>query len=115
MGGSNPPFFNGGIMEERKFIELLGQKGTVKILRTINDRKRCTSTNLKTIASQSTLRDRLNQFEKRGLINKIKNEKKREAYYEMTEKGKRVIQILDNVGNLFKESEKVNHERKESL
>jgi DNA-binding HxlR family transcriptional regulator len=92
-------------MKENKFIELLGQKGTVKILRTINDQEMVTSTNLKTIASRSTLYERLKQFEKLGLINKIKPEKKRETCYEMTEKGKRVIQILDNLGNLFKESE----------
>ena len=91
-------------MEERKFIELLGQKKTVKILKTINDQEKVTSTNLKTIASQSTLRDRLKQFEKLGLIRKIKTEKKRKTYYEMTEKGKRVIQIIDNLGNIIKES-----------
>ena len=92
-------------MEERKFIELLGQKGTLKILKTINDQKKVTPTNLKTIASRSTLRDRLKQFEKLGLINKIKTEKKRETYYEMTEKGKRVIRLLDNLGNIIKELE----------
>jgi len=92
-------------MEGRKFLELLGQKGTVKILRTINDRERCTSTNLKTIVSRSTLYERLKQFEKLGIIKQAKTEKKRETYYEITEKGKKVIKILDNLGNLFKESE----------
>ena len=92
-------------MEERKFIELLGQEGTVKILRTINNRGRVTSTNLKTIASRSTLYERLKQFEKLGLIKRINPEKKREATYEITEKGKRVVKILDKFDNIIKESE----------
>ena len=92
-------------MEERKFIELLGQKGTVKILRMINNSGKCTSTNLKTIASRSTLHERLKQFEKLGLIKQVNPEKKRETYYEITEKGKGVIRLLDKLGNLFKESE----------
>lgn len=92
-------------MKERRFIELLGQIGTVKILKTINNSEKCKFTDLKTITSRSTLYQRLNQLTTLGLIKKIKHEKQREKHYEITEKGKKVVEIIDKLGNLFKKSE----------
>jgi DNA-binding HxlR family transcriptional regulator len=81
---------------EGKVIELLGQTGTVKILKTINNSKKCKFTDLIVITSRTTLYRRLKQFIKLGLIrhNLIKTGKQREEWYETTEKGKKVVGIL---------------------
>lgn len=92
-------------MSEKEFIKLLGLIGTVRILKTINNSKKCKFTDLMVITSRTTLYRRLKQFIKLRLITHkmIKTEKKREEWYETTKKGKKVVEILDRIGNLIKE------------
>jgi DNA-binding HxlR family transcriptional regulator len=92
-------------MEEKKFIEFLGQTGTVRILKTINNSEKCIFTDLIAITSRTTLYRRLKQLTKLNLIkyNMIKEKGKRKEWYETTEKEKKVVKILDQLGKLRKE------------
>jgi DNA-binding HxlR family transcriptional regulator len=89
------------VFEERG-SSLCTQK-KVRILKTLNNSEKCKFTNLLELTSRTTLYRRLKQLIKLGLISyNMRREKgKRKEWYETTEKGKKVVEILDRIGNLI--------------
>jgi len=77
-------------------------KGTIQILKLIKKRKKAHHRELKTTFSYKTLNIRLNQLLKLNLIeHHFFKGKKREEWYELTERGKKIVLILEKMDDII--------------
>ena len=93
---------------EEEFLKLIGSKGTIDILRYLNKHKTGQYKDLIELVNEVTLYNRVKQLLKFSLIvHHLDKKDVRREWYEITEKGKRVLQIL---GTLKKLGEDINLE-----
>jgi DNA-binding HxlR family transcriptional regulator len=92
-------------MEIEEFYKILGLKGTVKILKFLNKHGKAEYIDLSSIISYTSLNTRLMQLETLNLIEHHfdRGKEKREEWYELTEKGEKLILIFDQLEQLIKE------------
>jgi len=96
-----------GIQEKRdkmdeitrmRLLALLGSKDTKEILQYLHKHERVQYTNFDLIISVPTLNKRLRKLLKFGLVEHcIAKEPRRREWYEITEKGKRVLEIMEDM------------------
>ncbi len=87
-------------MDERRILRLLGLRGTITILRYLNEHSTAQYHQFNQFIETSTLNERLRQllhfkfinhyFVKEGVI-------KRKEWYELTEKGRKVLKIAETI------------------
>ncbi len=87
-------------MDEKRILRLLGLRGTIAILRYLNEHSTAQYHQFNQFIITSTLNERLRQllhfklinhyFVKEGVI-------KRKEWYELTEKGKKVLKIAEAI------------------
>lgn len=82
---------------ERTFLQVLGLTGTVEILKYLNEHNTATYKELRQFASIATLNRRLNQLIWFGLIEHHLKQFKRSEHYSITEKGKRVFSLVQQL------------------
>lgn len=92
-------------MKIEEFYEILGLKGTVNILKYINEHGKARYIDLSSIISYASLNTRLTQLETLNLIEHHfdRGKEKREEWYELTEKGKKIILIFNQLEEIIKE------------
>jgi predicted transcriptional regulator len=85
--------------------QVLGLAGTVEILKCISEHEKCKYIDLASITGYGTLNTRLVQLTSFKLIkHNIKRDKNgRREWYEITEKGKKFVKILEQLEQLDKE------------
>ena len=86
-------------MIKRTLIEVIGLVATAEILKKANEKGTAKYMAFKSFASYSTLNIRLLQLTQLGLLkhNIVRDEERREEWYIITEKGKKVLQILERL------------------
>jgi DNA-binding HxlR family transcriptional regulator len=92
-------------MKIEEFYRILGLRRTVKILKYLNEYGKARYIDLSTIISFASLNIRLTQLESLNLIGHHFNrgKEKREEWYELTEKGKKLILIFNQLEEIVKE------------
>ena len=92
-------------MIKRTLIEVIGLLATADILKMVNEKGKTNYMDLKPLASYSTLNKRLLQLVNLGLLkhNIVRDKERREEWYEITEKGKKVLRILEQLQNVAEE------------
>jgi len=86
-------------MIKRALVEILGLTAALEILEKVNKCGKIKYKSLKPLASCSTINIRLLQLTHFGLLKHemIRNKEKREEWYEITEKGRKVLGILERL------------------
>lgn len=82
---------------EKTFLQVLGLAGTVGILEYLNEHNTATYKELREFASIATLNRRLNQLTSFGLIEHHFEQFKRKEHYSITEKGRKVFSIVQQL------------------
>ena len=92
-------------MRIEEFYKVLGLKGTVNILKFLYEHEKLRYIDLSSIISYASLNTRLMQLENLNLIEHHFNrgKERREEWYELTERGKKLILIFDQVEEIIKE------------
>ncbi|MBU7047517.1 MAG: winged helix-turn-helix transcriptional regulator [Theionarchaea archaeon] len=92
-------------MKIEEFYKILGLRGTVKILKYLNEQGKARYIDLSFIISYASLNTRLTQLETLNIIEHHFNrgKEKREEWYELTEKGKKLILIFDQLEEIINE------------
>ena len=92
-------------MIKRTLIEVIGLTATPEILKKVNEKGTAKYMDLKSLASYSTLNIRLLQLAQLGLLkhNIVRNEERREEWYEITGKGKKILKILEQLQKVAEE------------
>ena len=89
---------------EEEFLKLISLKGTIDILRYLNKHKTRQYKDLIELVNGVTLYNRVKQLLKFDLIIHCLDKKDvRKEWYEITEKGKRVLQILEDLRKLVED------------
>lgn len=86
-------------MKEKTFIQVLGLAGTVKILEYLKEHETASYKDLIQFGSVSTLNRRLNQLVNFGLIQHHFQQYNRKEWYSITEKGRKVFSIVEQLIN----------------
>ena len=79
---------------EKDFLKLLGLSGTIDILFYLNKHGQGQYENFNSLVSISTLNKRLSQLLEFGLISHHSTREDAEEWYEITEKGRKVVEHL---------------------
>jgi len=83
---------------EEKILRLLGLKGTITILRYLDEHNTAQYKHLNELMNVNVLNKRVNQLTKFNLICHHADPKDlRRKWYELTEKGEKILQILENM------------------
>ena len=92
-------------MIKRTLIEVIGLVATGEILKKVNEKGKTNYMDLKPLTCYSTLNKRLLQLTQLGLLkhNIIRDKERREEWYTITEKGKKVLRILEQLQKLAEE------------
>ena len=92
-------------MKIEEFYKILGLRGTVKILKYLNEQGKARYIDLSFIISYASLNTRLTQLETLNIIEHHFNrgKEKREEWYELTEKGKKLILIFNQLEEIIDE------------
>ena len=92
-------------MKIEVLYKILGLKGTIKILKYSNEHEKARYIDLSSIISFASLNTRLTQLETLNIIEHHFNrgKEKREEWYELTEKGKKLILIFNQLEEIIKE------------
>ena len=91
-------------MDDRKddFLKLIFSKHTINILRYLNEHKTGQFKDLMEFVNAVTLYNRMKQLLHYNLITHHVDKKElRREWYELTEKGRKVLQILESIIELF--------------
>ncbi len=86
-------------MNDRKddFIKLVISEGTIDILRYLNEQGTGQYNNFMEFINVDTLHHRINQLSECNLISHHSEEEPGRDWYELTDKGRRVLQILEDI------------------
>ena len=92
-------------MKKRTLIEVVGLVATADILKKVNEKGKTKYMDLKSFASYSTLNERLLQLTQLGLLkhNIVRDKERRDEWYTITEKGKKVLRILEQLQKIAEE------------
>jgi DNA-binding HxlR family transcriptional regulator len=92
-------------MEIEEFYRILGLKGTVNIIKYLSKHGKARYIDLSSLISYASLNTRLMQLETLNLIEHHfdRGKEKREEWYELTEKGKKLILIFNHLEEIIKE------------
>jgi DNA-binding HxlR family transcriptional regulator len=89
---------------EEYFLKILGKKGSVTIVRFLEEHGTARYIQLQQFVSTHTLNARIKDFMQLGLIeHHFVREPVRKEWYELTEKGKKVPPLLDYAREIAKE------------
>jgi DNA-binding HxlR family transcriptional regulator len=101
----DPLIYGDGYMELEEFYKILGLKGTVRILKYLSENRKTKYLDLSSLISYVSLNKRLMQLEKLNLIENHfdRGKEKREEWYEITEKGKKLVTIFEQLEQIIKE------------
>jgi len=85
-------------MNQKRIFELFGLKGTIIILRYLNEHGAVQYKHFNEFVVTATLNDRLRQLLEFNLIQHNFTKKDlRKEWYELTEKGKKILQIVEDI------------------
>ena len=92
-------------MKKRALIEVIGLTATAEILKKVNEKGTAKYIDLKSLACYSTLNKRLLQLTQLGLLKHkiVRDKEQREEWYKITEKGKKVLRILEQLQKVAEE------------
>ena len=90
--------------KEKYFLKILGKKGTIDVLRFLEEHGTARYKHLQQFISTHTLNARIKDLMQLGLIqHQFVKEDVRKEWYELTEKGKNVLQCLDDLKKIMEE------------
>ncbi|WP_456475276.1 winged helix-turn-helix transcriptional regulator [Candidatus Pyrohabitans sp.] len=93
-------------MVSEEIFRLLGKKGVIRLLDSLEGKKRKYKELEKIIGNPSTTARRLKSLEAHGLINReVSSEKYRPVYYSLTKKGRRLLFVVREVREKYGEGE----------
>jgi DNA-binding HxlR family transcriptional regulator len=85
-------------------LKLVGSKGTIHILRVLNEHEAVQYKQLREFMNICTLNKRVKQLLEFNLISHhLEKKDVRKEWYEITEKGKRTLEILEEMVKIIKE------------
>ncbi|KYK35182.1 MAG: hypothetical protein AYK19_22540 [Theionarchaea archaeon DG-70-1] len=83
---------------QEAFFKMLGSKAAVRILQYLGTEKRVKYRDLQQFVNTHTLNVRIKDLLNHGLIeHHLTREETRREWYELTEKGKKVVELLDKL------------------
>jgi DNA-binding HxlR family transcriptional regulator len=86
-------------------FRLLGKKGVIELLYSLEERKRKYKELEEIIGNPSTTARRLKSLEKHGLIKReVSSEKYRPVYYSLTNKGRKLLFVVRQVRENYNET-----------
>jgi DNA-binding HxlR family transcriptional regulator len=90
--------------EEERILKLIGSAGTKFILEYLNTHTETQYKELNRTLVPHTLNTRLRELSDFGLVeHHFEKKERRKEWYNITERGKRVLQIIKNLESLLKE------------
>ncbi len=91
-------------VKEKDFLSILGKKGTIDVLRFLEEHSTARYKHLQQFVSTHTLNARIKDLIHLDLIqHKFVKEELRKEWYELTERGRKVLQCLDELRKIIEE------------